>query len=146
VGRVELEPTTCRRRAEMPTIPDDAGPAVPGVKSPPLRNPPIFGREGEVALLKDLLERVAGGIGALVVLEGGAGIGKSSLVREVLHRSDVRGFQVFMGGAEELQRRRPFAGLTAALGVDGVAAGSSAARKFLNRVLQTWALVHAHRR
>lgn len=102
-------------------------------------------REGNVAVLEDHLERATGGPGALVVLDGEAGIGKSSLVREVLQRSDVRDFQGFTGRAEGLQRRCPFAVMTAARGVDGVPARSRAARQLPNQVLQTWARVHAHR-
>ncbi|MER5890542.1 BTAD domain-containing putative transcriptional regulator [Streptomyces sp. NPDC001941] len=81
-------------RGERP----DAAPAVsplrqqPAVASPAVgafgggAGPVCVGREGELALIAGLVDRVATG-GGLVVVEGGAGAGKTRLLREAASRT-----------------------------------------------------------
>jgi DNA-binding CsgD family transcriptional regulator/tetratricopeptide (TPR) repeat protein len=77
--------------------------------------PGIFGREAEMAVLGETVERVAGGGPAIVVVEGEAGIGKTRLLGAVLAEAAGRGVRVAAGRAEELERTRPFGVLAAAL-------------------------------
>lgn len=69
--------------------------------------------------LDAVLSTAASGSLALALVEGEAGIGKSSVVAEARRRAERRGFQVFAGDSYELERDRPFAAVAAALGLDG---------------------------
>jgi tetratricopeptide (TPR) repeat protein len=75
----------------------------------------LIGRTGELELLENVIGRVEAGASAFVLLEGEAGIGKSRLLSEAMHRVKDRGFQVYAGEAEVLERYRPFGPLTDAL-------------------------------
>jgi predicted ATPase len=70
--------------------------------------PRLRGREVELRALDDVLDRVASGRSAIVLVEGEAGIGKTRLLAETLERARARGVQVAAGRAEELERTRPF--------------------------------------
>jgi DNA-binding CsgD family transcriptional regulator/tetratricopeptide (TPR) repeat protein len=78
--------------------------------------PRICGREAEIQALGGVLDRVAAGGPAIVLVEGEAGIGKTRLLTEVLEDAAGRGMQVAAGGAEELEATRPFGVLAAAFG------------------------------
>jgi DNA-binding CsgD family transcriptional regulator len=78
--------------------------------------PRICGRETEIGVLGEALDRVAAGGPAVVLVEGEAGIGKTRLLAQVLQDAAGRGMQVAAGRAEELERTRPFGLLAAALG------------------------------
>jgi predicted ATPase len=75
----------------------------------------FVGRTSEVASLDELLRRAAEGPCQVGLIEGEAGIGKSRLVTEVLHRARGLGFQPYIGAAAELERDRPFGALVEAL-------------------------------
>lgn len=77
----------------------------------------IRGRDAELAVVDRVLGALADGVGGVLVVEGEAGIGKSSLVAEIGRRAGGRGFDVQSGAAEELERARPLAPLARALGV-----------------------------
>jgi predicted ATPase len=94
---------------------------------------PLLGRATELTVLEQALERAGRGAGSLLLVEGEAGIGKSRLVIEALERARRRGLQVLLGAAEELDRRRPFALLAAALGIGRHAVDP--ARVEINRLL-----------
>jgi predicted ATPase len=79
----------------------------------------LVGRATELTVLEQALERAGRGVGSVLLVEGEAGTGKSRLVMEALERGRRGGFEVVLGAAEELDRRRPFAVLTAALGING---------------------------
>ncbi len=64
-----------------------------------------------------LLAQAARGEGHLITLEGEAGIGKTFLLEEALGRAEALGFRCFVGGAEELERHRPFGAASEALGI-----------------------------
>jgi DNA-binding NtrC family response regulator len=55
--------------------------------------PAIIGREQELAAIRRLLDRAAEGAAALV-LDGEAGIGKTTLSLEAMRAADARGFRV----------------------------------------------------
>ena len=77
---------------------------------------PLRGRGPEVEILGEVLDRVAAGRPALVLIEGEAGIGKTRLLEGALEDARVRGMQVARGRAEELEQSRPFGLLAVALG------------------------------
>src|SRR5215831_15244492 len=76
----------------------------------------ICGREIEIQALGEVLDRVAAGGPAIVLVEGEAGIGKTRLLAEVLEDAAGRGMRVAAGRAEELEATRPFGVLAATLG------------------------------
>lgn len=63
----------------------------------------LLERDGELAALDALLDD-----GGVVVVEGGAGIGKTSLVAEACDRARRRGWQVLRGSGAELESGFPF--------------------------------------
>jgi DNA-binding CsgD family transcriptional regulator len=76
---------------------------------------PIVGREPEVGLLAAFTRQAAGGRGAAVLVEGEPGIGKTMLLDVVAAECARRGVQVLRGGADELERRLPFAAVSSCL-------------------------------
>lgn len=68
----------------------------------------IRGREAEIAILGEALDRAASGQPAAVLIEGEAGIGKTRLLAEALADARGRGMQVAVGRAEEFEQTRPF--------------------------------------
>jgi DNA-binding CsgD family transcriptional regulator/tetratricopeptide (TPR) repeat protein len=61
--------------------------------------PVLVGREAEVQVLRDALDRAADGHGATCFVVGEAGVGKSRLVREVARLAVSRGLPVLTGRA-----------------------------------------------
>jgi DNA-binding CsgD family transcriptional regulator len=76
----------------------------------------IRGRTTEISVLGEALERAAAGRHAIVLIEGEAGIGKTRLLDAALENARGRGMQVAVGGAEELERTRPFGLVAGAFG------------------------------
>jgi DNA-binding CsgD family transcriptional regulator len=76
----------------------------------------LHGRDGEVALVEDLLRRVseAGNAGAIVI-KGAAGIGKTALLDTVVERAIEAGFSVVRSKADESHQVAPMAPLLLAL-------------------------------
>jgi DNA-binding CsgD family transcriptional regulator len=70
---------------------------------------PPLERAAEVAAITAALASAAEGAGGLVVIEGPAGIGKSSLLGEAATEAGVAGLRVLRARAVELERRFPFA-------------------------------------
>src|SRR5688572_27973486 len=89
----------------------------------------LFGRDVEFAALRDSVARSARGDGHAVVVEGEAGIGKSTLVAAAVHAAAADGFTVLVGRADEMTRALPFAPVIAALRADGGDAASSLASR-----------------
>ncbi len=77
---------------------------------------PLVGRDSELSILRDAIDGATRGPCRVVVVEGEAGIGKSRLLEEATRHAERRGYRVFCGSAEELERNRPFATLAGALG------------------------------
>ena len=67
-----------------------------GVTSP--RAGPLVGRDDEMLRLQDALEDAARGAPSATLVHGEAGIGKTSLVRDLAERAQARGFHVVSGG------------------------------------------------
>ncbi len=65
----------------------------------------LLERELEMAALEDSLDRTgAEGSGAAVLIEGPAGIGKTTLLRRLEHRATARGFRVMGARGSEIER------------------------------------------
>lgn len=58
---------------------------------------PVVGRAQELAAIQLLIERAANGRGQVLVLSAEAGIGKSRLAYETLHRAVIAGFEDYRG-------------------------------------------------
>jgi DNA-binding CsgD family transcriptional regulator/tetratricopeptide (TPR) repeat protein len=68
----------------------------------------LVGRDVEMALLRSLIKEVARGRGgAVVLIEGEPGIGKSSLVRAAVAEAPEAGCEVFWGAGDELGQALP---------------------------------------
>jgi DNA-binding CsgD family transcriptional regulator len=63
----------------------------------------ILGRQRELALIDELIDRAQTGSGGVAVLEGPAGIGKTALLAEAMRRSDLAGFSVLQAGGARLE-------------------------------------------
>ncbi|PKV83100.1 AAA family ATPase [Streptomyces sp. TLI_146] len=96
------------QRAEAVRV---AAPGGAGVSRPGLR-----GREAELEQLRALVEAVRdGGEGAVAVLLGEPGIGKTVLLQEAVSLARAQGFVVSHGRAEELHELAPLASLASGL-------------------------------
>lgn len=82
-----------------------------------LTDRPLFGRDGEVALLRGLVRAAAAGTGAAVWLDGEPGIGKTEVLTSAFSDADQAGCGLFWGVADELDRHVPLQVLTRALGL-----------------------------
>jgi DNA-binding SARP family transcriptional activator len=111
----------------------------------PIGRPPLEGRGQE---LQQLLDTAAGAVrtrrAALLVLEGGAGIGKTRLLDELLSRFRLDGISVAAARAVEADRVDPWSGTLALargglLEAPGVAAAPSAALAAFADALPEWA-------
>ncbi|WP_079191310.1 AAA family ATPase [Streptomyces sp. CB00455] len=97
-----------------PDRPGGEGMAVPG--SAGLSRPGLRGREAELERLRALVEAVQGGQGgAIALLLGEPGIGKTALLQETLSTARAHGFVVSHGHAEELHELAPLASLASGL-------------------------------
>ena len=76
---------------------------------------PLIGRNRELAALERALREAGEGLARCAVLSGEPGIGKSSLVAELGRRATRSGWDVYAGGATELERDFPFGLLVDAL-------------------------------
>jgi DNA-binding CsgD family transcriptional regulator len=70
--------------------------------------PPIVGRSTERALLRSLLEAVEQGDGRFCIIGGEAGIGKTTLVRDIIRMARERGMQVLGGQCYDLTATPPY--------------------------------------
>jgi DNA-binding CsgD family transcriptional regulator/tetratricopeptide (TPR) repeat protein len=90
----------------------------------------LVGRDGEVALLRELLAKVAAGTGGAILVEGEQGIGKTELLRAGLAGAAGLGCQVAWGTADELGQQFPLGLMAECLGVpawpSGVSRGAGA--------------------
>ncbi|MFD9571243.1 ATP-binding protein [Streptomyces sp. NPDC059982] len=97
-----------------PERPEGAGIAVPG--SAGLSRPGLRGREAELERLRALVEAVRDGEGgAIALLLGEPGIGKTVLLQETVSIARAHGFVVSHGRAEELHELAPLASLASGL-------------------------------
>jgi DNA-binding NarL/FixJ family response regulator len=73
------------------------------------RSPRLVGRNAELAKLVLLLDALGKGESGAVYVTGEPGIGKTSLIAEVLVRGDERGYRTLSGRAAEFEADVPFA-------------------------------------
>jgi DNA-binding NarL/FixJ family response regulator len=71
-------------------------------------DPPIVGRDREIALLRESLLRALDGMGSLVLVSGEAGIGKTALVQTVVTLARSEGALVLSGAAYDLSATPPY--------------------------------------
>jgi DNA-binding NarL/FixJ family response regulator len=83
--------------------------------------PALQGRGAELDALMDCVEGAAAGSARVVLIVGEAGVGKTRLLQTVLEAAHGRGFGVFVGGADEVERARPFGPVVEALGCTAAA-------------------------
>ena len=76
----------------------------------------FVGRETELSLVEERLQQLLGGRGALLLLEGEAGVGKTRLAYQVLGQAGQRGATVISATCQVLERDLPFAPLADSLG------------------------------
>src|SRR6266700_6661089 len=71
----------------------------------------LVGRELEQQRIRQLLNVSAGGHGQVIVLRGGAGIGKTALLGFAAAQAEAAGMTVLRGAGIEAEAELPFAGL-----------------------------------
>jgi DNA-binding CsgD family transcriptional regulator len=69
---------------------------------------PVIGREGELAELREVLESARGGMGAVAMISGEPGIGKTLTARAFAEIADADGFRVLWGTCYEAESSPPF--------------------------------------
>lgn len=74
-----------------------------------LRCPILIGRTDDLALCRSLLTQAENGKGAVVLLSGEAGVGKSRLVAEVKMEASSHGFQLLQGSCFPTDHAIPYA-------------------------------------
>lgn len=75
----------------------------------------VAGRDGELASALATVDRVAAATGQALLVEGEAGIGKTTLLERVLDDCRRRGFRVVVGAGRALEAELPFAPFVGAL-------------------------------
>ena len=75
-----------------------------GIARPPRRELRLYEREQELGQAAAELDAAASGSGMVLVIEGHAGIGKTSLLGEVQRLAEERGFDIFSATGMELER------------------------------------------
>ncbi len=81
----------------------------PTVKPHALNATPIVGRERELTQLEQLRVQAAGGDGAVLLVSGDSGIGKTRLVAELARSARAVGWHVMVGQAYALETTIPYA-------------------------------------
>ena len=70
--------------------------------------PMIYGRERERTQLRELLDDAVAGHGSLVLISGEAGIGKTTLVDDLIYEAEERSCLVLTGGCYDLTTTPPY--------------------------------------
>jgi DNA-binding CsgD family transcriptional regulator len=81
-------------------------------------SPMILGRDYEIRVLGETVERARGGLTQLVCIEGLAGLGKSTLVEETIRNAHDAGFASIVCRTDEFNGVRPFGPIIDALRAD----------------------------
>jgi DNA-binding SARP family transcriptional activator len=88
--------------------PPDAGDAGSAVTDPSPSDIPLIGRRDELATLGSALEAASRGRGAVALVQGEVGVGKSRLVQAAVARAREGGAHVLLGRAYESEQILPF--------------------------------------
>ncbi|MDP8987184.1 MAG: AAA family ATPase [Actinomycetota bacterium] len=105
-GRIRYEPRSvipAKGKADPVAVWSPLGPAPQSQQLPAM-----VGREPELARLVGRLDALETGTGALVVIEGEAGMGKSRLVTEVVRLARARGMNPAVAAADAIDRGSPY--------------------------------------
>ena len=94
---------TARPRRPRPAAPATSAPELPAARTP------LFGREADLAVVRERLERAIQGEGQVVIVGGEAGIGKTRLVGALVTDALSRGCRVLLGHCHESDSILPFA-------------------------------------
>ncbi|MBN1872647.1 MAG: AAA family ATPase [Anaerolineae bacterium] len=70
---------------------------------------PLVGREAELAQISQHIHKAKAGQASMALVHGGAGVGKSRLIREIVHLAEQEGFAVHTGSAPSYGEHLPFA-------------------------------------
>jgi DNA-binding SARP family transcriptional activator len=76
---------------------------------------PLVGRDTEIEALEEVLDALFAGRGALVLIAGEAGAGKTTVAGEIAERARRRGATVLMGAGHEQEGRLPYGPFVEAL-------------------------------
>ncbi len=101
----------------------------------------LFEREDELARIDGLLEQTGSGLGAVVVVQGAAGIGKTALLTEVQQRAQGLGFGLLTARGSEFESEMAFGVACQVLEPMVRAASASERRKLLAGVARVGARV-----
>src|SRR5262245_60958137 len=74
----------------------------------PTRAAPLVGREREQAMLRDALAAARAGRGALVLIGGEAGIGKTALAEALCEEAEAQGALALVGRCYDLTETPPY--------------------------------------
>ena len=102
----------------MTAMISDSSPGGRAERRPPVRSAGdeiMHGRKAEQQILRDLMRRAQRGLGAVVLVEGEPGIGKSLLLREAIDVAAGQGFSLAAAASDQLGNAIPFFVLRAAL-------------------------------
>jgi DNA-binding CsgD family transcriptional regulator len=77
--------------------------------------PVVVGRDGELDVVRDVLDQTTGGKPTLVLLGGDAGVGKTAFAQRVAQLAAGDGFQVLTGACLSVESGVPFAPVVEAL-------------------------------
>jgi class 3 adenylate cyclase/tetratricopeptide (TPR) repeat protein len=84
--------------------------AVGATEAAPPRALPLVGREDERKALARAVEAAVAGDGAVLLLEGEAGLGKSRLLEDLVERAEASGLRVLAGAGDAIERHQPYHG------------------------------------
>ena len=79
----------------------------------------IVGHDNELAAVSDRVTALLGGVSSRLVVEGEAGIGKTTVIDELVDEARRRGVGIRRGQAHPFERTRPFGAIADALGITG---------------------------
>lgn len=71
---------------------------------------PTYGRDRELTVITEALDRLEEGHGATLFVEGRAGMGKTHLVDHLRREASLRGYRVLVGRGRRVDRRRTYGG------------------------------------
>ncbi|WP_067683233.1 helix-turn-helix transcriptional regulator [Nocardia miyunensis] len=99
----------------------------------------LVGRRTEMARIAALIDRVVSGRGgAFVLIEGEAGIGKTSLLRNVVDMASAEGMRVLLGAATEADQPIPGAAIGSYVVLGDLRGGATGPAGALSDLLSQW--------